>query len=142
MHTSHKHRCHIVSSFLYLIIIFRVETIDGSANEGEDYVAINETLTFEPYQKEKEVSTSENDGDADNDEDVRDDNFLAMIMMLMAMMMMMMSTMSMMMMSMSMMMMLMPMMMMSIPRMMRMAMMMTLMAGERDDCGRQPVGAG
>ena len=60
------------------MIINRVETIDGSANEGEDYVAINETLTFEPYQKEKEVSTSEDDGDADNDEDVRDDNFLAM----------------------------------------------------------------
>ena len=33
----------------------RVETIDGSANEGEDYIAISETLTFEPYQKEKEV---------------------------------------------------------------------------------------
>ena len=39
------------------IIIIRVETIDGSANEGEDYVAISETLTFEPYQKEKEVIT-------------------------------------------------------------------------------------
>merc|ERR1712110_304860 len=36
----------------------KVETIDGSANEGEDYVAINETLTFEPYQKEKEVSVT------------------------------------------------------------------------------------
>ena len=41
------------------MIINRVETIDGSANEGEDYVAINETLTFEPYQKEKEVRTVE-----------------------------------------------------------------------------------
>merc|ERR1712130_718182 len=36
----------------------KVETIDGSANEGEDYIAINETLTFEPYQKEKEVSVT------------------------------------------------------------------------------------
>ena len=50
------------STFLHLIIIIitiivRVETIDGSANEGEDYVAISETLTFEPYQKEKEVIT-------------------------------------------------------------------------------------
>ena len=33
-----------------------METIDGSANEGEDYIAISETLTFEPYQKEKEVT--------------------------------------------------------------------------------------
>ena len=39
-----------------IIIITRVETIDGSANEGEDYIAISETLTFEPYQKEKEVT--------------------------------------------------------------------------------------
>ena len=39
-----------------IIIIARVETIDGSANEGEDYIAISETLTFEPYQKEKEVT--------------------------------------------------------------------------------------
>merc|ERR1712038_1808648 len=36
----------------------KVETIDGSANEGEDYIAINETLTFEPFQKEKEVSVT------------------------------------------------------------------------------------
>ena len=35
--------------------IRRVETIDGSANEGEDYVAVNEILTFEPYETEKEV---------------------------------------------------------------------------------------
>ena len=33
----------------------RVETIDGSANEGEDYQAINEILTFDPYETEKEV---------------------------------------------------------------------------------------
>ena len=32
-----------------------VETIDGSANEGEDYQAINEVLTFEPHETEKEV---------------------------------------------------------------------------------------
>ena len=35
--------------------ILRVETIDGSANEGEDYIAVNEILTFEPYETEKEV---------------------------------------------------------------------------------------
>ena len=49
---------------LKLLIIFlrrpqsfirRVETIDGSANEGEDYIAVNEILTFEPYETEKEV---------------------------------------------------------------------------------------
>ena len=40
--------------------MIRVETIDGSANEGEDYVAISETLTFEPYQKEKEVKMMTN----------------------------------------------------------------------------------
>ena len=33
----------------------RVETIDGSAVEGEDYQAINEIITFEPYETEKEV---------------------------------------------------------------------------------------
>ena len=33
----------------------RVETIDGSANEGEDYHAINEVLTFEPLEREKQV---------------------------------------------------------------------------------------
>ena len=44
------------------MIMVRVETIDGSANEGEDYIAISETLTFEPYQKEKEVKK---DDDAD-----------------------------------------------------------------------------
>ena len=75
------------------MIINRVETIDGSANEGEDYVAINETLTFEPYQKEKEVRTVE---------DVAA-NVVVMVM-----------------------------------EMMVMVMMVT--AGERDHCGRQPVG--
>ena len=79
------------------MIINRVETIDGSANEGEDYVAINETLTFEPYQKEKEVRTVE---------DVAA-NVVAMKMMVMVMMMM---------------------------------MVMMVTAGERDHCGRQPVG--
>ena len=70
------------------MIINRVETIDGSANEGEDYVAINETLTFEPYQKEKEVRTVE---------DVAA-NVVVMVMEMM------------------------------------------VTAGERDHCGRQPVG--
>ena len=76
------------------MIINRVETIDGSANEGEDYVAINETLTFEPYQKEKEVRTVE---------DVAA-NVVVMVMEMMVMMVMMVT------------------------------------AGERDHCGRQPVG--
>ena len=41
---------------LFLCIFYaRVETIDGSANEGEDYIAVNEVLTFEPYETEKEV---------------------------------------------------------------------------------------
>ena len=33
----------------------RVETIDGSAVEGEDYQPVNEILTFEPLEREKEV---------------------------------------------------------------------------------------
>jgi len=33
----------------------RVETIDGSAVEGEDYQAVNEILTFEPNETEKEI---------------------------------------------------------------------------------------
>ncbi len=33
----------------------RVETIDGSAVEGEDYEPIDEILTFEPNEREKEV---------------------------------------------------------------------------------------
>ena len=37
------------------MVIARVETIDGSANEGEDYQAVNEVLTFEPHETEKEV---------------------------------------------------------------------------------------
>ena len=81
------------------MIINRVETIDGSANEGEDYVAINETLTFEPYQKEKEVRTVE---------DVAA-NVVVMVMEMMVMMVMVM-------------------------------MVMMVTAGERDHCGRQPVG--
>ena len=36
----------------------RVETIDGSANEGEDYQAVNEVLTFEPHEPEKQVPFS------------------------------------------------------------------------------------
>ena len=35
----------------------RVETIDGSATEGEDYKAVNEVLTFEPGEREKLVLT-------------------------------------------------------------------------------------
>lgn len=34
----------------------RVETIDGSAVEGEDYHAVNEILVFEPKETEKEIS--------------------------------------------------------------------------------------
>ena len=33
----------------------RVETIDGSAVEGEDYQAVNEVLHFEPQETEKEI---------------------------------------------------------------------------------------
>lgn len=33
----------------------KVETIDGSAVEGEDYQAVNEVLTFEPKETEKEI---------------------------------------------------------------------------------------
>ena len=32
-----------------------METIDGSAVEGEDYEPVNEILTFEPHEREKEV---------------------------------------------------------------------------------------
>ena len=38
----------------------RVETIDGSAVEGEDYLPVNEILTFEPEETEKEVITPNN----------------------------------------------------------------------------------
>merc|ERR1719510_1684362 len=33
----------------------KVETIDGSANEGEDYEPLDEILTFEPNETEKEI---------------------------------------------------------------------------------------
>merc|ERR1719369_1543484 len=36
----------------------RVETIDGSANEGEDYQAVNEVLTFEPLETEKQIGVT------------------------------------------------------------------------------------
>lgn len=36
----------------------RVETIDGSAVEGEDYQAVNEVLTFEPMETEKEIGVT------------------------------------------------------------------------------------
>lgn len=37
-------------------IIDRIETIDGSAIAGEDFVAIDEVLTFEANEIEKQVS--------------------------------------------------------------------------------------
>ena len=37
-------------------VLNRVETIDGSAKEQEDYEPLNELLTFEPKEYEKEVS--------------------------------------------------------------------------------------
>merc|ERR1711936_562410 len=37
------------------VIKVRVETIDGSAVEGEDYEPVNEILTFEPREREKEI---------------------------------------------------------------------------------------
>merc|ERR1719369_984085 len=36
----------------------RVETIDGSATEGEDFHAVNEILTFEPHETEKEIGVT------------------------------------------------------------------------------------
>ena len=36
----------------------RLETIDGSAVEEEDYKPLNETLTFEPNERTKEVINS------------------------------------------------------------------------------------
>ena len=36
----------------------RLETIDGSAVEEEDYRPLNETLTFEPNERTKEVINS------------------------------------------------------------------------------------
>lgn len=35
--------------------VLRVETIDGSAKEQEDYEPLNEVLTFEPEEREKEI---------------------------------------------------------------------------------------
>lgn len=32
-----------------------MKTIDGTARRGEDYVPINEIITFEPQQREKQV---------------------------------------------------------------------------------------
>ena len=40
----------------YFFVMYRVETIDGSAKEQEDYEPLNEMLTFEPDEREKEVS--------------------------------------------------------------------------------------
>ena len=36
-------------------LLFRLETIDGSAVREEDYKPLNETLTFEPNERSKEV---------------------------------------------------------------------------------------
>merc|ERR1712012_1386314 len=38
------------------VVKVRVETIDGSAVEGEDYEPVNEILTFEPREREKEAA--------------------------------------------------------------------------------------
>ena len=38
-----------------LVYLFRVETIDGSATEGNDYIKVDEILTFQPNETEKEV---------------------------------------------------------------------------------------
>jgi hypothetical protein len=37
-------------------VCIRVETIDGSATEGEDYHKVDEILTFQPDETEKEVN--------------------------------------------------------------------------------------
>lgn len=39
----------------HLILIYRVETIDGTAVVEEDYIKINEVITFEAGETEKEV---------------------------------------------------------------------------------------
>ena len=39
-----------------LVLPDRVETIDGSAVQDEDYEPLNEILTFEPNEREKEVT--------------------------------------------------------------------------------------
>ena len=51
-------RCRSTKEILIwnLISHSRVETIDGSANEGSDYVAVNEVLTFGPQETEQTVS--------------------------------------------------------------------------------------
>ena len=50
----------------------RVETIDGSANEGEDYQAVDEILTFEPMETEKEIGITIVDN---NQDEVPDEEF-------------------------------------------------------------------
>jgi solute carrier family 8 (sodium/calcium exchanger) len=39
------------------ILCFRVETIDGSAVGGEDFVTFNQVIQFEPNEVEKQVSS-------------------------------------------------------------------------------------
>lgn len=40
---------------MHFIFHFRVETIEGTAVAGEDYVALKEVLTFEDQEIEKEI---------------------------------------------------------------------------------------
>ena len=44
-----------IPSSITLSIFCRLETIDGSAVEEEDYKPLNETLTFEPNERTKEI---------------------------------------------------------------------------------------
>lgn len=41
-----------------MCLLRRVESIDGSAEVGKDYVAVNETLIFEPNELDKQVNTT------------------------------------------------------------------------------------
>ena len=52
------HSCLQIDEAIDYISGFRVETIDGSAVEGEDYEPVNEILTFEPREREKEVGST------------------------------------------------------------------------------------
>lgn len=40
-----------------LFFSFRVDTVDGSAKQGEDYVPIREVLTFAPFENERKVGS-------------------------------------------------------------------------------------
>ena len=41
----------------FFTLLIRVESIDGSAEVGKDYVAVNEILTFEPNELDKQVNS-------------------------------------------------------------------------------------